>query len=120
VVWSQAGDHVRIMGAYWTRGGRPGTPFEIGRTSAFISSRPAIAVAAGGAAAIAWSGGSRMQVARRPAGRCRPGRERGCFTRPQSFLRGTDQTVATTPGGTAFVAWTARVRRGGAIHTRCA
>jgi hypothetical protein len=120
VVWSQAGSHVRIMGAYRPNGGSFGTPFEIGRTSAFISSRPAIAVAANGAAVIAWNGGNRMQVARRPAGRCRAGRAglaRGCFGRPQSFVRGTDQAVATTPGGTAFVVWAATVRRAGAVHT---
>ncbi len=120
VVWSQAGSHVRIMGAYRRNGGSFTKPFEIGRTSAFIGSRPAIAVASNGAAVVAWNGGGRMQVARRPAGRCRAnpaGLARGCFGRPQSFVRGADQTVATTPGGTAFVVWAATVRRAGAAHT---
>ena len=120
VVWSQAGSHVRIMGAYRRNGGGFGKPFEIGRTSAFISSRPAIAVAPNDAAVIAWNGGGRMQVARRPAGRCRAntaGLARGCFGRPQFFVRGADQAVATTPGGTAFVVWEATVRRAGAVHT---
>ena len=120
VVWSQADSHLHIMGAYRPKGGSFGKPFEIGRTSAFISSRPAIAVASNGAAVIAWNGGGRMQVARRPAGRCRAnpaGLARGCFGRPQSFVRGADQAVATTPGGTAFVVWAATVRRAGTAHT---
>gem|GEM_PF-2611086 len=118
VVWSQAGRSTRIMGSYAPRGGRFSGPFEIGRTTAFLGARPSIAVNARGIAVVAWNGGSRVQIARRPAARCRPGHPSGCFQRPQLLPRGSDQTVALTPGGTAFVVYSATSGIGAETRTQ--
>ena len=111
VVWAQAGRTIRIMGAHRRSGATFGLPFEIGRTTAFNGARPAIAVAPDGAATVVWNGGRRIQVARRPGGRCRTDRPRGCFDEPQPLTRGTDHTIALSRDGSAFVLWAATVRR---------
>jgi len=111
VVWAQAGRTIRIMGAHRRSGASFGLPFEIGRTTAFNGARPAIAVASDGDVSVVWNGGRRIQVARRPGGRCRAERPRGCFGEPQSLTRGSDHTIALSRGGTAFVVWAATVRR---------
>jgi hypothetical protein len=114
VVWTQAGRTIRIMGAHRRNGASFGLPFEIGRTTAFNGAQPAIAVASDGAATVVWNGGRRIEVARRPAGRCRgAGRPQGCFGEPQPLTRGTDHAIAMSRGGSAFVMWAATVRRSG-------
>jgi hypothetical protein len=118
-VWAQAGRRIRIMGAHRPRGGRFGAPFEIGRSGAFAGARPQVAVSAiEGSTTVVWNSGARMIVARRRAGRCRPHRARGCFSVPQRYAAGGDQTIAVTPEGTAYVAWAATVREGDAVHSR--
>jgi hypothetical protein len=118
VVWSQAGRQTRIMGAYRPRGDRFGTPFELGRTSAFLGARPSIAVTPGGAATVTWNGGAQVQVVRRAVARCRTRSASGCFTRPQYFSRGADQTVAMTAGGTAFIVYSSTARMGTEVRTQ--
>ena len=110
-VWTQAGRHLRIMGAYRPRGTRFGRPFVIGRTGAFHRSAPQVAMSRSGATVVAWQTGRNLRLARRPAGRCRA--TRGCFSGAQSFPGGADHALVMTPGGRAFVAWAATTRRGG-------
>jgi hypothetical protein len=117
-VWVQAGQHNRIMASFRPHGGRFGASVEIGRTSAFASARPQIAVAERGAATIAWNGGNTIEAVRRPRGSCAVGRPRGCFGAPQRFSVGTDQAVAISPGGRGFLVWAANAREGGEVHTR--
>ncbi len=117
-VWTQAGRHHRIMVSFRPRDGRFGTPVEIGRTGAFITSRPQVVVSSGGAAVIAWNAGRQMRVVRRPAGRCRAGRPRGCFGAPQDFGAGSDQTLAMSADGNVYLVWAANVREGDDFHTR--
>lgn len=117
-VWTQAGRHVRIMVSFRPRGGQFGPPVEIGRTNAFATARPQIAVASLGGATIAWNGGQAIHVVRRPAGRCAAGRPRACFGTPQRFSPGADQVVATTAGGRGYVVWAAKTRVRGEARTR--
>ena len=106
------------MVSFRPRDGRFATPVEIGRTGAFINSRPQVVVSSSGAAVIAWNAGRQMRVVRRPAGRCRAGRPRGCFGAPQDFGAGFDHTLAISADGDAFFVWAASVRDGGDFHTR--
>ena len=116
--WTQAGRHHRIMVSFRPRDGRFGTPVEIGRTGAFINSRPQVVVGSSGAAVIAWNAGRQMRVVRRPAGRCRTTSPRGCISAPQSFGAGSDHTLAMGADGRAFLVWAANVRDGDDVHTR--
>ena len=118
-VWTQADRRIRVMGAYRPRGGQFGRPFEIGRSGAFNDARPQVAVAPiEGTTTVVWNAGSQLLVSRRRPGRCGPGRPRGCFSSPQRYARGTDQTIAVTPEGTTFIVWAATVREGDVVHTR--
>ena len=106
------------MFSFRPRDGRFGTPVEIGRTGAFINSRPQVVVSSSGAAVIAWNAGRQMRVVRRPAGRCRSASPRGCFSAPQNFGAGSDHTLAMSADGNAFLVWAANVREGDDFHTR--
>jgi hypothetical protein len=117
VVWTQAGRTIRVMGSHRRRGGQFGRPFEIGSTSAFNGARPAIAAAPDGTLVVVWSTGTAIRIARRPAGRCRSGRSRGCFETARSYARGTDHAIAMSRAGSAFVVWAATVRRDDAAGT---
>lgn len=117
VVWTQAGRHIRVMGAYRPHGERFGRPFEIGRTGALHGARPLLAVTRDGAV-VAWSGGSDLRLASRPAGRCRRGVPRGCFGVAQRFAGGADHAIAASARGRVYVAWVATVREGEDAHTR--
>jgi hypothetical protein len=103
-VWSQAGRHLSVVAAYRPHGKRFGRPVEIGRSRHFNDARPALAVGPSGDAVVAWNEGRSVRVARRGVGPCR------CFGTPRSLPKGSDQTVAIGPRGSAYVVWAAELR----------
>jgi hypothetical protein len=118
-VWAQAGSHIRIMAAFHPHGKPFSKPVELGRSGAFISARPQIAVGRFGDAVIAWNSGPNV-VVRRYAGtaQCSAARHFSCFKAALKLRRGADQTVAIGPLGSAYVTWAAQVRTGDDVHTR--
>lgn len=118
-VWTQAGAHLSIMGAYRPHGKHFGAPFELGRSTRFVDARPVLAVDGSGDAVVAWNAGSHVQVVRRNAPAiCPPSRARGCFGKPLSLRSGSDQTVAIGPLGSAYVAWAAGVHGADTFDTQ--
>lgn len=112
-VWVQAGRHLTVMSAYRPHGKRFGAPVALGRSGHFSEARPALAVGRCGDAVVAWNEGHSVRVARRGVGPCR------CFGRPLALRKGSDQTVAIGPLGSAYVVWAAEVRTAPAeVHTR--
>ena len=118
-VWAQAGRFERVMAAYHPHGRPFGKPVEIGRSRAFLTARPQIAVGRFGDAVIAWNDGRHIAVRRRAGNaQCTPARHFACY-RPAVLLRaGAGHTVAIGPLGSAYVAWAAFVRTGEQLHTR--
>lgn len=110
-VWIE-GDNLhtdQIMVAVRPRGGRFGTPVAVAAPGL---TRPVLAVARDGAAAIAWSRDySRSQVVVRTPGHCASQRPRGCFGSAQSVDGGGDATVTIGPDDTAYMAWPDRCIR---------
>lgn len=107
-VWTQAGRHIRIMGAFHPRGKPFGTPFELGRSSHFTDARPQIAVGRFGDVAVVWNAGRSVRVVRRAGNaQCPPSRALACFRTPISLRAGADHTVAIGPLGSAYVVWAA-------------
>jgi hypothetical protein len=112
-VWTEAGRHLSITGAYRPHGKRFGRPVELGRSGHFNDARPALAVGPSGDAVVAWNEGRSVRVVRRGVGPCR------CFGAPVALRAGSDQTVAIGPLGSAYVVWAAEVRTApGVVHTR--
>lgn len=117
-VWTQAGRHIRIMGAFHPRGKPFGTPFELGRSSRFNDARPQIAVGRFGDVAVAWNAGRSIRVVRRAANaQCSARRALACFKPTVSLRAGADHTVAIGPLGSAYVVWAAN-EVAGALRTR--
>jgi hypothetical protein len=110
-VWI-GGDNLRtnhIMVAVRPRDGRFGTPVAVADSGI---TAPALAVAADGAAVLAWSSdyGHTEAVMRSP-GRCADGQARGCFGAVRTFEGGGDLALTLGPAGSAYLAWPGR--RGG-------
>jgi hypothetical protein len=118
-VWTQAGRYERIMAAFHPHGKPFGKPVEIGRSGAFNTARPAIAVGRFGDAVIAWNDGRHIAVRRYAASaQCTPARHFACY-RPAALLRaGAEQAVTIGPLGSAYVTWAAVVHSGEDTTTR--
>jgi hypothetical protein len=118
-VWTQAGAHRSIMAAYRPHGKRFGAPFELGRSSAFNDALPQLALGRFGDAVVAWNQGAHVEIRRRSAtAQCSAKQAIRCFRTALILGRGSDQTVAIGPLGSAYVAWAAGVPGGEGFHTQ--
>jgi hypothetical protein len=118
-VWTQAGRFERVMAAFHPHGKPFGKAVEIGRSQAFLTARPAIAVGRFGDAVIAWNDGRRIAVRRYPGNaQCSAARHFACYRAAVRLRTGEDHVVAIGPLGSAYVAWAAIVRSGGDVKTR--
>jgi hypothetical protein len=70
-----------------------------------VGAEPALAVAADGAAVVAWRGSDALQIAARRPGRCPPHARRACFSRPQSLPLGAEPKAVFDARGRAYVVW---------------
>ena len=118
-VWAQAGRYERVMAAYHPHGKPFGKPVEVGRSEAFLTARPAIAVGRFGDTAVAWNDGRHVAVRRRAANaRCAPARHFACYRPAVLLRRGAGHAVTIGPLGSAYVAYVEVTRPAGEVRTR--